>query len=603
MPGNYQYNYHYSTSNDYVYGQDNSKNYIDVSRTSETSSQYLITTVEREVVNETSPGTADDSFYDTNFTNTQWTVYFSDPAGHTTTYYLNFDTPIASSIEWGADSYVIDDTSSYSWSFTNDDWDTIFYSKKASIYRDETLVHEVSLPTQTGTFYYTFEEEGSFTVKLRHTSALLPHKTIDTDTVNVLPIGDSYIHVNSTIGVGEDFNISFSYGFTPYPYYDVVNGVKAKHYDENSNQWVYEKMWGISDLFPITANTIYQVSGTHTIHFEGDYIFELYDFSRGIVATTPVITAVLSSNVPTLNISNSYINISKTNYVMGEILDGYYGIDNINYTYNNYLVVYNYQYDTISMESPIIEQASGFYGNLVQTDIHGDWIYGGEIPAIPGNNKISIYAENSTTRFEVVYVNFTVSAYDEDGYGLQLSSYDACINEEILITVISPSDANLTIFSPTGMPIKTYTLNGSTTIKYWFPTSGMYSLELYKSGEGISRATVTIYISDCADDGIIEPPSGEMDDMYINMFNAMTLPAFWGMIIFIGFIGGLAIKRDKNGDALVSGNGLAFIAFGLLNLLSIIGLFAPYTFYIIVSTWIFAGMFFGVGRYLARGEG
>jgi hypothetical protein len=515
-------------------------------------------------------------------------------------------------ILWGADSYVVDDTGSYSWVLSDSNWDTIWYSKKASIYRDETMVHEVSLPTQTGTGYYTFEEEGTFTVKLRHTSALLPHVTIDTDTTVVTPIGESFIGVtNTTVYVNTPIEFQFSYGFTPSTAFQT--GIEARKLIDGN--WIPVNYWSLPGSISgnITANILYDytlaISGHHAdtpLSSEGDYMFWLQDANRGDVANTNIYTVEYKPGAPTENISTTYLTItSGESYRMISEIVYNYGIDNTNFTTGtNYFEIYNYDYNQITQSALLNRQTAYEWGTLYPVGVYepSESYHWGGLVALPGNNSMRIAHHDLNGSTILVYDNFTLSELNPGGYGLKLSTYEACINEMVTISVTIPSSSNVTIFSPYGVEIITYNMNASGTIIYYFPVSGLYTIKLIPNGSIYEEAVASIFISDCADDGIIEPPSGEMDDMYINMFNAMTIPAFWGMIIFIGFIGGLAIKRDKNGDALVSGNGLAFIAFGLLNLLSIIGLFAPYTFYIIVSTWIFAGMFFGVGRYLARGE-
>jgi len=518
-------------------------------------------------------------------------------------------------IEWGADSYVVDDTGSYSWSLSDDNWDTWLYSKKVSIYRSETLVHEASLANQTGTGYYTFEDEGSYTVKLRHTSFLLPHVTIDTDNVIVSPIGESFISVtNTTVYINTPIGFQFSYGFTPLPVspgvWSSATSIEARKLIDGS--WVPVNRWFYPDLGNVTPNTLYTytigITGAYsdsTLVSEGEYIFYLTDLNHGDVASTQFYTVEYQPGDPTDNISTTYLNVVGDSFLINDPFEFSYGIDNTNFTTGtNYMEVYNYDYGITTQSALLYKQSWYRFGALFPPSDSDptDSFHLGIIVALPGNNTMLIRHDDINGSTELVHDNFTLSDMNAGGYRLKLSAYEACINDPITIWVTIPTASNLTIYSPTGAEIITYNLNASTTLTYYFPMSGQYNLELISSGSNYAEMVASIHISDCADDSIITPPSGEMDDMYLNLFNAMTLPAFWGMIIFIGFIGGLAMKKDKNGDALVAGNGIIFIAFGLLNLLSIVGLFAPYTFYVIVSTWIFAGMFFGVGKYLARGE-
>lgn len=611
----------YSHSNSYTYSGNNATYlYFYLNRDAETQLKLIINNSYEDIVNESSLQSSDLEILWPDTTNNTWSITAINVYGDSDTDIITIvyeDAPLAEdTIEWGADSYVVDDTGSYSWSLSDSNWDTWLYSKKASIYRDETLVHEVSLSEQADTFYYTFEEEGSFTVKLRHTSALLPHVTIDTDTVLVSPIGESYISVtNTTIYINTPIGFQFSYGFTPLPVspgvWSSATSIEARKLIDGD--WITVNRWFYPDLDSVTPNVLYTYTiGTIGVYSdsmltsEGEYIFYLTDFNHGDVASTNVYTVEYQSGMPTENITTTYLNIlSGETYLFDDLFTFKCGIDNTNFTNGiNYIEIYNYDHDIITQSALLFKQSwykDGYIFPMTDEDPTEQFQYG-IIIAFPGNNTMRIRHDDINGSTELVHDNFTLSENNIRGYGLKLSAYEACINEAVTIWVTIPSDSNLTIYSPTGTEIKTYNLNASTTITYYFPVSGQYDLKLVPSGLNYAERTATIYISDCADDGIIEPPSGEIDDMYLNMFNFMTLPIFWGMIIFVGFIGGLSMKTNRNGDHLVSGNGLAFIAFGLLNLLAFIGMLAPYTMYAIVSTWIFAGIFFGVGRYLARGE-
>lgn len=590
---------------------------FDMNRTASSSSKIIITSAAGEILNETalSYQTTDLNFNTLDYTNLTWDMSLYTYYGTVINESITFDDvepQLENTIEWGADSYVVDDTGSYAWSLSDDNWDTVLYSKKASIYQDETLVHEVTLPTQAGTMYYTFEDERSYTVKLRHTSILLPHKTIDLDTVNVNPIGESFIAVtNATVYINSPIGFQFSYGFAPSTAFQT--GIEARKLIDGN--WIPVNYWSLPGSISgnINATTLYDytlaITGHHAdtpLASEGDYMFWLQDADRGDVANTVIYTVEYKPGTPSQNITTSYLEItSGESYRMISEIVYNYGIDSTNFsTGTNYFEIYNYDFDQTTQSALLSKQIAYEWGTLYPVGVYesSESYYWGGLIALPGNNTMRIRHDDLNGSTVLVYDNFTLSELNTGGYGLKLSAYDACINEMITISVTIPAASNVSIFSPYGVEIITYNMNASGTVIYYFPISGLYTIKLIPDGSVYEEATATIYISDCAEDGIIEPPSGEMDDMYMNLFNAMMLPAFWGMIIFIGFIGGLALKKNASGEALVSGNGLAFIAFGLLNLLSIVGLFAPYTFYIIVSTWIFAGMFFGVGRLLARGE-
>ena len=94
----------------------------------------------------------------------------------------------------------------------------------------------------------------------------------------------------------------------------------------------------------------------------------------------------------------------------------------------------------------------------------------------------------------------------------------------------------------------------------------------------------------------IPDDAGEPEAIYNNIIYFMTLPIFWGLILYVGFIGSIA-------RAGVSGAAIGLIAFLLLQLFAVVGLFAPYTIYILVVSWVGAGMFFMIGRRMISSGG
>lgn len=74
-----------------------------------------------------------------------------------------------------------------------------------------------------------------------------------------------------------------------------------------------------------------------------------------------------------------------------------------------------------------------------------------------------------------------------------------------------------------------------------------------------------------------------------NLISFMAMPAFWGLFIFIGAIFWVSRSRGASGD-------LGIVAFILANLEAVIGLWSPFTWYILIVSWVIAGIYFTVGR-------
>jgi len=611
VTGYFETSVSYDYYNRYTYESYQNYNYLNLPRSDVNKSKAIIEIDSAEVKNESALTPTNLEWTDPYYL---WNITMENQYGDIDYAQIDFNAiPLTPQTEdtilWGADSYVTGETGTASWSLSDSNFNSIIYKNEISIYQDvvdlEHLRYNTELPTQTGSLYFNFAGTGNYIAVLKQTNLILPTKIIDSDTVKVIPIGPSYISVNaSTIFAGASFDINFSYGFAPSPTY--LTGVNAKRLMPD-NTFKTEKFWSVQPLFPISANTIYSLSDTGAIlklSQEGEYIFELVDFNKGSVAQTQLIDVIFIVQPPTHNITTSSISVDKEQYQMGETLTGFLKIDNTNFQNTCYLEYYNYDHEIVTnVPQPIFTQSTSFEGLLKTSNYDDDYIFAGVVATLPGSNAARIVAVEGSTRTVIAYDNFSVSTTNVYGYGLELSTYESCINEKINIIVTAPSAVNITIENPYGNLVKTFALNGSSTISYTFPTSGQYIIELYRSGEGVSQAQATIFINpDCAGESIVVPTDGDMNDMYKNIFGFMTLPAFWGIIIMIGFVGGLAMKTNRNGERIVSGNVLAFITFALINLFSIVGLFAPYTMYIVISTWIFAGIFFTLGKSLARGE-
>ena len=79
-----------------------------------------------------------------------------------------------------------------------------------------------------------------------------------------------------------------------------------------------------------------------------------------------------------------------------------------------------------------------------------------------------------------------------------------------------------------------------------------------------------------------------------NLLYFISLSAFWGFILFIVVV--MVVATNKQASP-----ALGYIAFVVANIEAIIGLWAPFTMYILVLTWVFAGIYFVFGRKIISG--
>jgi len=83
---------------------------------------------------------------------------------------------------------------------------------------------------------------------------------------------------------------------------------------------------------------------------------------------------------------------------------------------------------------------------------------------------------------------------------------------------------------------------------------------------------------------------------------ALGYTAFYGLIIFIGILYGTVKMMTRNG-ASIDGQALVIIMAVIASMESLIGLFDPFKYYILVLTWVLAGLYFKLNRNAATGAG
>lgn len=588
----------YDWSNNYNYYSTGVAYVLNVTRSDQDKSNITIHDGYETIYQDDGLSDYNIDIYGLNLTNDVWSVTVRNSYGDVIYDTFEFDlVPEENSIYWGLPNYVVDDVGSYVWYMEDDEWDSILYSKKISIYRDGTLVERFDLPAQSGSGYFEFDKQGIYEIKLQHTSILFPFRTYATDTTAVNVAATSKIFGPTSVVMGESFNISYVFGITPTNAYGT--GVQLAHIDEGIS--LLESFYSIQSYLPLNTSSQYNLTGLNTKN-EGTYILLLVDANRGTLATSRIFESEYNEIPTELNITTSYINISQSTYHVSDIVYGFYGIDNNNLSNRVLLEIYNYDRDVVTQSYPLIDQLSDFSGMIKIPRLDGFLgnLDDGFMWAYPGSNKIRLAYNDGVTTTEIVYANFTVTTTNAYGYGLQVSDYEVCPNTRVTITATIPTTATLKIFAPNGAELQNYTLNASTTINFVPVLIGGHRIELYDVVGQLQTSTAVIVLGDaCGITPEITGGTGEGTEVYNNFLNFMSLPIFWGLIIYIGVVGGL-VQKTRDGEASMKGIGV--LAFILLQLFAIAGLWAPYTMYIVISSWIILAVFFvGTGRMVTGG--
>ena len=492
--------------------------------------------------------------------------------------YIYFDEYILTSvapttqtgIEWNADSYTEGDTGSYTWAVAGSFWDLHLYKFRNVVTRDGVEVDSTAVG-QTGTGYINMDTVGNYIVDLQKAFIVFGSwSSLDSDTVFCNPETDSYINAPSYIPTQQNFTISYSYGFTP------TNPVVIiKKYDEFGGFHGA----GVGDWYDLTgsadATVSYELNAT--VISEGTYLIILSDLSHGEIEQVTCI-AEFDGRVPQVNVEESFIDSDRFVYGAGSNIFLDYGIDNTNYSAYTILAdVYNTD-NNISYFNYVLTE---------QVDSRTIPIYQIDGPA--GNYQvrlISLYV-NITTRDVLDYENITITSTDQYGYLMKFSKNPVAIGESFTVLIRAPDTVTLEVIKE-NVELYSSSFNGSNdTPAFKYSTEGDYRFNLI-TDSGITRVSDILTVSG---DAI---PSADVDDatpiQYLVLMNFMMLPIFWGLIIFIGVVVSVAQQEG------VSKSSVGIVAFLMANMLSIVGMFAPYTIYMLIATWLGAGIFFSIGK-------
>jgi hypothetical protein len=217
-----------------------------------------------------------------------------------------------------------------------------------------------------------------------------------------------------------------------------------------------------------------------------------------------------------------------------------------------------------------------------------------------GINSVRLVAYNSTFSKILGTKNITVSTTTVDGWGLILSSNNITTTEKLTIRTIIPTGFTGTLrirdagYGNTTSIYSQAVNEGSNT----YITSvnrvnrdgvGYYDIEL-RDSFGVVKIHIPLTVYKLALDTTTTTPT--TPQTMNNLVSFLSLPAFWGILLFIVCVIGTAWKAP---------NAVGIVALIISNLEAIIGLWSPYTIYVFIVTWIIAAIFFTLGRNTTTG--
>lgn len=510
----------------------------------------------------------------------------------------------SSYINFNLNQYTLGDTASYTFNFAEDD--TSFLTReRVVIIKDGVILDRINAGV-SGTRYIDMDELGHYSISLISYRLLTYNNPVvhAGDGAECVEPIDSYINVPHTDYTGNSFEISYLYGRTP-----ILPFIKiSKRQIDNTyvdTDWVNLEDSGI------VAGTVYTPS--LTIFESGTYLIGIYDVDllsddNSLLIASDTIRIYYQDAIEQIYITESKIDTNNVSEIgLGDTLTGNYQVDSINYTNMSIrLEVYNYENDIISFSVPRQKQKGTYQAPLSNQEYFSEYIDGVNVVYkvdslfYTGNNQVRLagYNPDGTYNQTIVSTNFTIDLVNSAGYSLTLSKYSVVQNEEFLISVKCPTESTLNIWDSDGNHIKEFIVAGNKDIKFSLPDVDKYYFALQDPTSKLqSSQQLTVLESITDGDGDTGLDDGYTQQDTITMIiTFLSMPAFWGMIIWVGVVGGASQSNAVNTSS------TGYIAFAFGNILAIVGLFAPYTMYILVILWIGAGVFFKLGRNAAGSE-
>jgi len=521
--------------------------------------------------------------------------------------YLSTGVPLSTYITWSKSEYIMGEDPYFGWNINDTDWNAyecalglskcFFFADvyHTDIYNPTELVSYIirgdsntgfftyiDINDQNDLFLFSFRNENdtsTYVTNLRRGLFYATSEIMTNSTTFVRGQGTSYINVPSFAPIKTNINITYNIGIggitTAIILYYINNGVEEQE----------------MTYYPTTSNGTIEAQfarvGTYKVKFQRlttSSVFPnlpKYLDTEKTVTTTYVVPQIVN------NFSTSSIHVNGTNYFMMGVLSGNYTVDWRNFTQGTiYVDVYNT--NTSAITAQFFTGTSGEFTkefgtfNIYISDINNNGISS----FLSGSNILRLKLDNRTSGNQEVLAtnNFTINDLNPAGYGMTFnpSNRKVLVNNPVYVTVTSPADgAYVEITNPvTGFSKLRYNLTtGTRTLQNTFGKAGLYAYALYNPTNGLENAggvTVSKEVITTTPTPTVSAPVA-LASWTSNMWNFMSTNSFWGLIILI-----LVIYAIPN----------MFFAFAIINIECSIGLFSPFTWYILAATWLGAGLIF-----------
>jgi hypothetical protein len=457
-------------------------------------------------------------------------------------------------------SYVVGDNINVEWFIADDPYNNLL-SQCEFIVNDEIISQNVQQHDN-----YTILKPSIGTYKLQIGCGVFSSTIAGETNVQVIAESQSYITIqNGTAKAGSLNNFTYKWGFTPSTY----RWLNIYKFDVVKNTWVKESSNSIQ--LASTANVIY--TSQALIKSDGKYYAEICDNNRGCPTAKILFDSTYEANVPIYSYGFSNISIlnAQASYAQNDWLSFNTRIDGVNFSSGKSFSVRLYNPATTTTKTLQYIHNENENNNVY---LDSAMESGAQSLQLVGTNASGTYVLNQTS--------IIISLLDANGYALYADKYNnVCPKEPVIITAISPTNSILTIAT---VPIRDYNFTGSKTIE--IRGTSDYTVSLDTLGE--QQKLISIFFNtSCILNPVVTPETPSAPQTMNNIMTFINLPAFWGILIFVFVVLGVAWKAPS---------AVGIVALIISNLEAIIGLWAPYTIYVFIVTWIIAAIFFTLGR-------
>lgn len=473
--------------------------------------------------------------------------------------------PSGANIYTDKNSYVVGDNIYIEWFVADDPYNNLL-SDCEFVVNDETLANSINQHDN-----YTIISPGFGIKQIQIVCGVFSNTVAGEKTVNVYAESQSYITIqNNTARAGSLNNFTYKWGFTPSSF----RWLNIYKFNTNLNSWVKESSNSIQSASQ--ANVIYNSSVL--IKSDGRYYAELCDNNRECPVARVLFSSIYEANVPIQNYGFSNISITSylATYAQNDWLSFNTRIDGTNYSSGLSFSVRLYNPSTTTTKT--LQYIHNEYeDNNVYLDSAME----------PGTQKLQLIGTNASGTYILNQTDITISVLDANGFALYADKYNnVCPKESVVITGISPQNSTLTVST---VPIRRYNFSGSKTIE--IKSSQDYTVSL--DTQGTQNKLISIYINaSCVLNPIASPTTPTTPQTMNNLVSFLSLPAFWGILLFIGCVIGVAWRAPSTAG---------IVALIVSNLEAIVGLWSPYTIYVFIVTWIIAAIYFTLGRNTTTG--